>query len=230
MMRGSDSTTAMSSRRPPMTAGPMLRKRRFLSALSYGDCAKAPVANPENASTAAKMEIGDSFLECMTVFLNRSYCTSGEGRSSGWWRWEEGIVRRRAGRDGVGFVEGACAAGGQRDQGVARRRGRLPHIGKWVRFGDGIWFSCFGLRRQIGFVWCFFHFGFLELGAQGAEAFELLDGAAVVALGLGLIAEEEGPGVGPLGEAVKALGDGEVVFLAEGPAKTRYAKYIIALV
>src|ERR1035441_2727965 len=128
MMRGSDSTTAMSSVRPPMTAGPMLRRSRFFSAVSYDDCAKAVVANPESASAVAKMEIGDSFLEGMRVSLNRSYCTSGGRRSSGWWRWEEGIVRRRAGRDGVGFVEGACAAGGQRDQGVARRRGRLPHI------------------------------------------------------------------------------------------------------
>src|ERR1035441_9151360 len=91
----------------------------------------------------------------------------GGGGRAGWWRGEEEIVRRRAGRDGVGFVEGACAAGGQRDQGVARRRGRLPHIGKWVRFGDGIWFSCFGLRRRIGFVW---YLLFFEVRAQGAEA------------------------------------------------------------
>src|ERR1017187_5325940 len=76
MMRGSDSTTAMSSRRPPMTAGPMLRKRRFLSAASYDDCAKALAANPESASAALKMEMRDSFLECMRVSLNRSYCTS----------------------------------------------------------------------------------------------------------------------------------------------------------
>src|ERR1017187_1955879 len=103
MMRGSDSTTAMSSVRPPMTAGPMLRKRRFFSAVSYDDCAKAVVAKAESARAAVKMEIGDSFLEGMRVSLNRSYCTSGGGRSWGGWRWEEGIVRRWAGGDGVGF-------------------------------------------------------------------------------------------------------------------------------
>src|ERR1035438_3584242 len=83
MMRGSDSTTAMSSRRPPMTAGPIERNRRFLSAVSYGDCANAPAANPESAIAAVKMQIGDSFLEGMTVSLNRSYCTSSGGLSSG---------------------------------------------------------------------------------------------------------------------------------------------------
>src|ERR1035438_8526753 len=78
-MRGSDSTTAMSSRRPPMTAGPIERKRRFLSAVSYGDWAKAPAARPESASATAKMEMGESLLEGMRVSLNVSYCTSGRG-------------------------------------------------------------------------------------------------------------------------------------------------------
>src|SRR5271157_1682366 len=82
-MRGSDSTTAMSSRRPPMTAGPIERKRRFLSAVSYDDCAKAPAANPESATAAVKVMIGDSFLEGMTVSLNRSYCTSRRKRNCG---------------------------------------------------------------------------------------------------------------------------------------------------
>src|ERR1039457_1527027 len=36
------------------------------------------------------------------------------------------------------------------DQGVRRGRGRPPSI--WVRFGGRIWFSCFGVRRGIGFV------------------------------------------------------------------------------
>src|ERR1035441_5472946 len=78
-MRGSDSTTAISSVRPPMTAGPMLRNRRFFSAVSYDDCASALAANPESASAAVTIELLDSFLEGMTVFLNRSYCTSSGG-------------------------------------------------------------------------------------------------------------------------------------------------------
>src|SRR5262249_54486410 len=41
MIRGSDSTIARSSMRPPMVAGPMLRNLRFLSALSYDGCAHA---------------------------------------------------------------------------------------------------------------------------------------------------------------------------------------------
>src|ERR1017187_6828224 len=41
MMRGSDSTTAKSSVRPPMVAGPILRNFRFLWTSSYFGWAKA---------------------------------------------------------------------------------------------------------------------------------------------------------------------------------------------
>src|ERR1017187_5803193 len=176
MMRGSDSTTAMSSVRPPMTAGPMLRKRRFFSAVSYDDCAKAVAAKAESARVAAKIEMRDSFLEGMRVSLNRSHCTSGGGRRAGW-------------------IDG----GGGRN---------------WVRFGSGIWFGCFGLRRRIGFVWCFFQF--VQFGAQDAEAFEVLNGAAVLALGLGLVAQKEFPGVGLLSVHVEAGGEREIAILGAG--------------
>src|ERR1035438_3485848 len=222
-MRGSDSTTAMSSRRPPMTAGPIERKRRFLSAVSYGDWAKAPAARPESASATAKMEMGESLLEGMRVSLNVSYCTSGGRRSCG----RRGLVVGTAGlagrREWIGFREGACAAGGRRDQGVARRRGRLPHIGEWVGFGEGIWVVCFGLRCGIGFVWYFF----FKFGGQGTEAFEFLDGAAVVALGLGLVTQEESPGMRLLSQAVKTPGDGEIVVLAEGDRALAQAGHLL---
>ncbi len=79
----------------------------------------------------------------------------------------------------------------------------------WIRngfvFGGGS--GCVFLRFGVenGFVWYFF--------TEGFEALEFLNGVAVVALGLGLIAEEEGPGGGVLavhvmeacGEAVEAI-------------------------
>ena len=51
---------------------------------------------------------------------------------------------------------------------------------------------------------------------EGFEALEFLEGAAVEAFGLGLVAEEEGPGVGGFGEAVKAIGQDEVAVLGPG--------------
>src|ERR1017187_1213880 len=215
MMRGSDSTTAMSSSRPPMTAGPMLRKRRFFSAGSYDDCANALAAKPESASAAAKMVMRDSFLEGMRVSLNRSHCTSGGGRSWGGWRWDEGIVRRRgASRDGVRFGGRTWSASGQRDQGVARRPGGLPHIGNRVRFGNGIWFNWLGSSIRNVFVWYFFEF--VQFGAEVAEACEVLNGAAVLALGLGLVAQKEFPGVGLLSVHVEARGEREIAILGAG--------------
>ncbi len=79
----------------------------------------------------------------------------------------------------------------------------------WVRFGGGKRRGFSGLRVRNGFVR---HFG-RERGAEGDEAFELLDGAAVVALSLGLVAQEERPGVGAAGKAVEAGGQGEVAVL-----------------
>ena len=68
-----------------------------------------------------------------------------------------------------------------------------------------------GLGVENGFVRYFCIFG-----AEGFEAVEIFDGAAVKALGLGLVAEEEFPALGMLGEVTEALGEGEVLFLGAG--------------
>ena len=49
--------------------------------------------------------------------------------------------------------------------------------------------------------------------AQGLEAVEILDGAAVMAFGLGLIAEEQSNGVGLSGDRVPAFGHTVVAVL-----------------
>lgn len=61
-------------------------------------------------------------------------------------------------------------------------------------------------RVRNGFVW--------ENVAELAEAFEVFDGAAVLALGLGLVAEEEAPSGGGFGvHVVEALGEEVVAVL-----------------
>jgi hypothetical protein len=73
-----------------------------------------------------------------------------------------------------------------------------------------------------GFVWNFFHFFhsffffFFELGAQGAETVEFLEGAAVLALGLGLVAQEQSPSVGLPGGAAEAFAEDEIAILDAG--------------
>jgi hypothetical protein len=52
--------------------------------------------------------------------------------------------------------------------------------------------------------------------AEGLEPVEFLNGAAIEALGLGLIAEKKGPTVGLLGEAMEAFGEEEVAVLGAG--------------
>ena len=52
--------------------------------------------------------------------------------------------------------------------------------------------------------------------AEGFETVEFLDGAAVEALGLGLVAEEEGETVGVFVEAVEAFGEEVVAVLCLG--------------
>jgi hypothetical protein len=52
--------------------------------------------------------------------------------------------------------------------------------------------------------------------AAGFEALEFLDGAAVEALGLGLVAEEEGKAVGVFVEAVEAFGEQVIAVLRLG--------------
>ena len=52
--------------------------------------------------------------------------------------------------------------------------------------------------------------------AEGFETVEFLDGAAVQALGLGLVAEEEGEAIGVFVEAVEAFGEEVVAVLRLG--------------
>ena len=70
------------------------------------------------------------------------------------------------------------------------------------------------LTLGIGFVWYFFQF--VRFGAEGAEALEVLDGAAVLALGLGLVAQKEFPGVGLLSVHVEAGREREIAILGAG--------------
>jgi hypothetical protein len=46
-----------------------------------------------------------------------------------------------------------------------------------------------------------------QAGAEGFEAVEIFEGAAVLAFGLGLVAEEERPTVGLAGEAEEAFAE-----------------------
>jgi hypothetical protein len=72
-------------------------------------------------------------------------------------------------------------------------------------------YGVLGLGLGNGFVW---RNVFGEMGAELAEAFEFFDGSAIVALSLGLIAEEEGPGVEVLaGHGVEAGGEEVVAVL-----------------
>src|ERR1035438_7139188 len=124
MMRGSASTTAMSSRRPPMTAGPIERKRRFLSAVSYGDCAKAPAATPESTTAAAKMEMADGFLEGMSVSLNRAIVhQAGGGVAAG------GAFRMELPDGGPGGIGLVPASGARVRVGSATRGARAGEGG-----------------------------------------------------------------------------------------------------
>ena len=70
-------------------------------------------------------------------------------------------------------------------------------------------------RFDVGFVR---RFVFLrrELVAELAEAVEVLDGAAVEALGLGLEAEEGGGDIGLAVEDIEAVGEPESAVLREG--------------
>jgi hypothetical protein len=52
--------------------------------------------------------------------------------------------------------------------------------------------------------------------AESFEAVEIFEGAAVLAFGLGLVAEEDGPAVGLAGEAEEAVGEAVVAVLGAG--------------
>ena len=71
---------------------------------------------------------------------------------------------------------------------------------RFFHFGRGRGFGFLGLRRSGGFVTGFVQGLVGEFGAEGFQAVEVFDGAAVETFGLGLIAEENGPGWGVLGE------------------------------
>ena len=59
---------------------------------------------------------------------------------------------------------------------------------------------------DVGFVWCFVCL-WRELVAELAEAVEVLDGAAIEALGLGLEAEESGGEIGLTAEDFESVGE-----------------------
>ena len=76
----------------------------------------------------------------------------------------------------------------------------------WVRWGGRVsGFGWFEIGVDNGFVWQFF--------PEGFESFEFLDGAAVVTLGLGLIAEQEAETVGLAGHAMEAVAQEVVAVL-----------------
>ena len=72
------------------------------------------------------------------------------------------------------------------------------------------------MRRRGGFVTGFVQ-GFVGgLGAELFDALEILHGTAVKTLGLGLVAKEEGPGVGIAGALGEAFGEAEIAIVGAG--------------
>src|SRR3954453_397610 len=107
-----------------------------------------------------------------------------------------------------GHIGDSLANGRER---ALRRIGRGEHevagghgfvFDRVIRFGV----NEFGVGN--GFVWYFL--------TEGMEALEFLDGATVLALGLGLVAKQEIPGRAGGGGLVKAQGNGVVVGLRDG--------------
>jgi hypothetical protein len=79
----------------------------------------------------------------------------------------------------------------------------------WVRWEIGVSSFCwFEIGLWNGFVW--------QFSPEGFEAVEFLDGAAVVALGLGLIAQQEAETVGLAGHAMEAVAQQVVAVLSAG--------------
>src|SRR6266446_3458165 len=76
MIRGSDSTMAKSSIRPPMTAGPMERNLRFRNAASCEGWAHAFPQKTESASTLERTQVSVSLCRFMRAkpWLDQ-YCT-----------------------------------------------------------------------------------------------------------------------------------------------------------
>jgi hypothetical protein len=73
----------------------------------------------------------------------------------------------------------------------------------------GFGFGFFGLGVGNGFVWE------IVAGSFADEALELLDGAAVLPLDLGLVAEGDGPHAGIADNSLEALGHGVVPVLSD---------------
>lgn len=96
-------------------------------------------------------------------------------------------------------------AGGGAGAGESGRR-CLGQGVQLVRRQNG--FLLIGLDFRNGFVW--------QLGAEALEALKLLDGAAVIALALGLIAEEQDPDVGAARHALEAEGEDVIAVLLAG--------------
>src|SRR5271157_27788 len=105
-------------------------------------------------------------------------------------------------RSGAGWGPGAEGWGA----GVGDRCGRVAG-GNWVRFvGGGSDFICFGFGG-IGFV--------SQTFPQGLEAVELLGGPAILAFGLGLVAQQQGKAVGPQDQAMEAIAQQVVTVLGK---------------
>src|ERR1035441_9664850 len=100
------------------------------------------------------------------------------------------ILRSFALRRG-GFLSGGSGSGCFRAGSGGGRGGTgCCRSSRVFRFGRGRCFGFLRLRRGNGLVYGFVR----EFGAESFEAVEIFDGAAVETLGLGLIAEENGPG------------------------------------
>src|SRR5207247_1868115 len=94
MIRGSDSTMAKSSMRPPMTAGPMERNLRFCNAASCEGWAQAVPQATESASTLQRNQVSVSLCRLMGANPRLDqHCTPVLYEKTG---WELPFVRRLA--------------------------------------------------------------------------------------------------------------------------------------
>src|ERR1017187_1629570 len=122
------------------------------------------------------------------------------------------ILRSFALRRG-GFLSGGSGSGRFRAGSGGGRGGTgCCRSFRFFRFWRG---RCFGFLRLWsgdGLVYGFVR----EFGAESFEAVEIFDGAAVETLGLGRIAEKDGPGWGVSGETAEAFGEAGIAILGAG--------------
>src|ERR1017187_1622129 len=140
------------------------------------------------------------------VTLLTSATTGGFGGS--WSRFYE--VLRCEGADSFPAVAGVAVFG--LEVGGGRGGTGCCRSFRVFRFGRG---RCFGFLRLWsgdGLVYGFVR----EFGAERFQAVEIFYGAAVETLGLGLIAEKDGPGWGVSGETAEAFGEAEIAILGAG--------------